>query len=170
MTERVNRTLKPLIAIYAQQQPQAWDREIQKLAFAIRTAINETTGETPAFMMFGRNLRSPLDIIAGQGMQGRPIVGQPTAVQIYKENLVNNLQRAYTLIREHAEIEKLKQKKKYDRHTAERNYNEGDFVWVAIPSGQIGENSTAGKMQPRYQGPCQLMKKLTPVTFTVRRV
>ncbi|CAF4561187.1 unnamed protein product, partial [Rotaria magnacalcarata] len=51
MTERVNRTLKPIIAIYAQQQPTSWDKEIQKIAYAIRTAVNETTGETPAFMM-----------------------------------------------------------------------------------------------------------------------
>jgi hypothetical protein len=157
MAERANRTLKPLIAMYAQQQTQAWDRGIQKSAFAIRTAIDETTGETPAFMMFGRNLTSLLDIIAAQGIQGPLIVGQPTVVQIYKENLVNNLQGAYSLIREHAEIEKLEQKKKDDRHTAERNHNKGDLVWVAIPSGQIGENSIAGKMQPRYQGPCQLM-------------
>ena len=170
MTERVNRTLKPLIAIYAQQQPHAWDKEIQKLAFAIRTAINETTGETPAFMMFGRNPRSPLDVITGQEIEGPPATGQPTAVQEYKENLVDNLQRAYHLIREHAQIEKLKQKEKYDHHTVQRNYAVGDLVWVTIPAGQIGDNSLGGKMQPRYQGPCQLKEKLTPVTFTVRRL
>ena len=55
MTERVNRTLKPLIFIYAQQQHNSWNVEIQTLAFAIRTAVNETTGETLAFMMFGRD-------------------------------------------------------------------------------------------------------------------
>ncbi|CAM4895265.1 unnamed protein product [Rotaria socialis] len=71
---------------------------------------------------------------------------------------------------EHAEIEKFKQKGKYDRHTTDRRYAEGDLVWVAIPTKQIGENSIAGKLQPHYQGPCRLIKQLTPSTFTVLRI
>ncbi|CAF3407954.1 unnamed protein product [Rotaria socialis] len=34
--------------------------------FAIRTAVNDTTGETPAFMMFGRDPRGPLDLLIGE--------------------------------------------------------------------------------------------------------
>jgi transposase InsO family protein len=171
MTERVNRTLKPLIAIYAQQQPQSWDKEIQKLAFAIRTTINETTGDTPAFMMFGRDLRGPLELLIGDPTEGPP---PPTAehaqIQEYRKNLINNLRYAYNIIREHSELEKLKQKTKYDRHTTERQYFEGDLVWVSIPTRKIGDNSISGKLEPNYQGPCRLMKQLTPVTFTVRRL
>ncbi|CAF3407328.1 unnamed protein product [Rotaria socialis] len=59
---------------------------------------------------------------------------------------------------------------KYDRHTTDRRYAEGDLVWVAIPTKQIGENSIAGKLQPHYQGPCRLIKQLTPSTFTVLRI
>jgi transposase InsO family protein len=55
MTERVNRTLKAQIAIYAQRRPGLWDQEIQKLAFAIRTSVNESTGETPAYLTLGRD-------------------------------------------------------------------------------------------------------------------
>jgi Integrase zinc binding domain/Integrase core domain len=60
MTERVNRTIKQQIRIYAQHNPKFWDREIQKLAFALRTSINVTIGETPAFLNFGRNLKRNL--------------------------------------------------------------------------------------------------------------
>ncbi|CAF2150862.1 unnamed protein product [Rotaria magnacalcarata] len=67
-------------------------------------------------------------------------------------------------------MEKLKQKDKYDRHTTDRRYTEGDLVWVAIPTRQIGENSIAEKLQPHYQGPCRLIKQLTPSTFTVLRI
>ncbi|CAF2775804.1 unnamed protein product [Rotaria sp. Silwood2] len=171
MTERVNRTLKPLIAIYAQQQPNSWDREIQKLAYAIRTAVNETTGETPAFMMFGRDPRGPLDLLVGERTEeARITTNEHVQIQEYKKNLINNLRYTYNIVKEHAEIEKLKQKAKYDRHTTDRRYTEGDLVWVAIPTGQIGENSIAGKLQPHYQGPCRLIKQLTPSTFTVLRI
>jgi hypothetical protein len=171
MTERVNRTLKPLIAIYAEHQPHSWDKEIQQIAFAIRTAVNETTGETPAFMMFGRDLRSPLDTITGEGITGPPSsTSEQEQVLQYRRNLINNLQGTYDIIKEHAEIEKSKQKTKYDRRTTQRQYFEGDLVWVALPTGQIGDNSISGKLQPRYQGPCRLIKQLTPATFNVRRI
>ncbi|CAF2192942.1 unnamed protein product [Rotaria magnacalcarata] len=171
MTERVNRTLKPLIAIYAQQQPTSWDKEIQKIAYAIRTAVNETTGETPAFMMFGRDPRGPLDLLIGERTEDAQLnTDEHGQIQEYKKNLINNLRYAYNIVKEHAEIEKLKQKGKYDRHTTDRRYTEGDLVWVAIPTKQIGENSIAGKLQPHYQGPCRLIKQLTPSTFTVLRI
>ena len=171
MTEQVNRTLKPLIAIYAQQQHNSWDEEIQKLAFAIRTAVNETTGETPAFMMFGRDLRGPLDVLIGETTEeSRSTPIHHELIQQYKNNLINNLRCAYSVIQEHTEIEKIKQKEKYDQHTAQRQYNEGDLVWVAIPKAQIRENSMGGKLQPDYQGPCRLIKQLSSNTFTVHRL
>ena len=172
MTERVNRTLKPLIAIYAQQQPQSWDKEIQKLAFAIRTAVNETTGETPAFMMFGRDPRGPMDTIMGQPINEPPISTETDNRQIqeYRVNLISKLREAYNFIREHSEIEKLKQKARYDQRTTKRKYEEGDLVWVAIPTRQVGDKSISGKLLPHYQGPCRLMKQLTPITFIVRRL
>ncbi|CAF3000626.1 unnamed protein product [Rotaria sp. Silwood2] len=171
MTERVNRTLKPLIAIYAQQQHNSWDTEIQKLAFAIRTAINETTGETPAFMMFGRDPRGPLDLLIGEAIEEpNSTTIHNGSIQEYKKKLINNLRCAYNVIKEHAEIEKIKQKEKYDQHTTHRQYNEDDLVWVANPKAKIGENSMEGKLHSHYQGPCRLIQQLSPNTFTVCRL
>ena len=171
MRERVNRTLKPLIAIYAQQQQHhSWHIEIQKLAFAIRTAINETTGETPAFMMFGRDPRGPLDLLIGETIEEPNLTAvHHVSIQEYKKTLINNLRSAFNVIREHAEIEKIKQKK-YDQHTTQRQFNEGDLVWVAIPKVQIRENPMGGKLQSNYQGQCRLTQQLSPNTFVVRRL
>ncbi|CAF1669926.1 unnamed protein product [Rotaria magnacalcarata] len=86
MTERVNRKLKPLIAIYAQQRPNSWDNKIQKLAFAIRTAVNDKTGETPAFMMFGRDSRGPLDLLIGETTEEvQPTTSEHRQIQEYKK-------------------------------------------------------------------------------------
>lgn len=171
MTERVNRTLKPLIAIYAQRHYNSWDTEIQKLAFAIRTAVNETTGETPAFMMFGRDPRGPLDLLVGETIESpNSIEVNHETIQDYKKRLIYNLRSAFTAVREHAEIEKIRQKRKYDQRTSQRQYHEGDLVWVEIPRAQIGENPMGGKLRPQYEGPCRLIKQSSPNTFTVRRL
>lgn len=59
---------------------------------------------------------------------------------------------------------------KYDKHTTQRHFIVGDLVWVAITMAQIGENSISGKLQPRYQGPCRIVKQIGPSTFIVQRL
>ncbi|CAF4077516.1 unnamed protein product [Adineta steineri] len=171
LTERVNRTLKPMLAIFAHEHPHSWDKEVQKLALSIRTSINETTGETPAFMMFGRDLKLPMDLIIGEPTQGLPPTSTDS-IQIneYRKNLIHNLRSTYNFVREHSEVEKIMQKTKYDQHTSQREFNVGDLVWIATNTPQIGEVRLSKKFQPNYQGPCRLMEQLGPSTFLVRRI
>ncbi|CAF1521526.1 unnamed protein product [Adineta ricciae] len=171
MTERVNRTLKPLIAIFSQEHPHSWDKEIQKLAFAIRTSVNETTGETPAFLMFGRDPRIPLDMIIGDPVNGtHTITENHEQIYSYKNQLIHNLRNAFNTAREHSEVEKLSQKMKYDKHTTPRTFKVGDLVWVATTTAHIGDNPIRRKLQPSFQGPCRLIEQLNPSTFLVQRL
>ncbi|CAF1539828.1 unnamed protein product [Adineta ricciae] len=171
MTERVNRTLKQQIRIYAEKNHKAWDEQIQKLAFAIRTSINETTGETPAFLNFGRDLRIPLDILYGEPVQNpTPNLPINQIVQHYKHNLIQNLRAAFQIAREHAEIQKLKQKDQYDRHTTIREFEVGQHVLVTIPTAHVAGQCISSKLDPKYQGPCEIIEKLSPSTFTIKRL
>ncbi|CAF4232345.1 unnamed protein product [Rotaria sordida] len=140
LSERINRTLKPMLVIFAHEHPHSWDKENQKLALSIRTSINETTDETPAFMMLGKDLKLPMALIIGESTQGPP----PTSIaslQIneYRKNLIHNLRSTYNFVREHSEVEKIIQKSKYDQHTSQRQFNVGDLVWIATTTPQIGE-------------------------------
>ncbi|CAF4637085.1 unnamed protein product, partial [Didymodactylos carnosus] len=65
LSERVNRTLKPMLAIFAEHDKESWDIRLPQLALAIRAAINESTGHSPAFLMYGRELKLPLDLMYG---------------------------------------------------------------------------------------------------------
>ncbi|GFW06286.1 retrovirus-related Pol polyprotein from transposon 297 [Trichonephila clavipes] len=47
-TERVNRDLVQMIANYINDQHDKWDQFLREFAYAIRTAVNETTGKPPA--------------------------------------------------------------------------------------------------------------------------
>jgi hypothetical protein len=171
MTERVNRTLKQQIRIYAQQNHKAWDRELQKLAFAIRTSVNETTGETPAFLNFGRDLKIPLDLLIGNETQtSPPTLPDNSTIQQYKTNLIDTLQKAFNITREYAEIQKLQQKHYYDRHTTNRQFEIGQHVWVAVPTGHISGQCITNKMDPRFQGPCEILEKVSSSTFIVKRL
>ncbi|GFV80241.1 retrovirus-related Pol polyprotein from transposon 17.6 [Trichonephila clavipes] len=58
-TERVHRNLVQMIANYVNEQHDTWDQFLREFAYAIRTAVNETTGKTPAELFLGRKLITP---------------------------------------------------------------------------------------------------------------
>ncbi|GFU92445.1 transposon Ty3-I Gag-Pol polyprotein [Trichonephila clavipes] len=58
-TERVNRDLVQMIANYVNEQHDTWDQFLRVFAYAIRTAVNETTGKTLPELFLGRKLITP---------------------------------------------------------------------------------------------------------------
>ncbi|GFV65721.1 retrovirus-related Pol polyprotein from transposon 412 [Trichonephila clavipes] len=58
-TERVNYDLVRMIANYMSDLHDTWDQFLREFAYAIRTAVNETTGKTHAELFLGRKLISP---------------------------------------------------------------------------------------------------------------
>ena len=60
MVERFNRTLENHLAIFVEQNQRDWDRWIPSLLMAYRSSVHETTKQTPACLMFGRELNLPI--------------------------------------------------------------------------------------------------------------
>ena len=108
MTEHVNRTLKAQIATYAHRNSATWDKEQQKLASAIRTSINENTGDTPAYLNLGLDPIVPLDLITEKFSSQPPsLIPEQKFLQNYGAELTNDLRTTYHLVRERSEIQKL---------------------------------------------------------------
>ena len=64
--ERMNRTLKDMLAKMLDNYQRNWDTQLQKAVFAYRVSINETTGFTPLFQVnFGRSPKLPIDVMIG---------------------------------------------------------------------------------------------------------
>ncbi|GFT62657.1 retrovirus-related Pol polyprotein from transposon 297 [Trichonephila clavipes] len=59
LTERVNRTLVQVIACFVEENHDNWDRFLHELSFALRAAVNEFTGKTPAELFLGRKIIMP---------------------------------------------------------------------------------------------------------------
>lgn len=52
--ERTNRTIGAAIRSYINENYKSWDQQIAKIGYALRTAVHEITGFSPAFLNFGR--------------------------------------------------------------------------------------------------------------------
>jgi transposase InsO family protein len=62
MVERLNRTIEAQLAIFVSENQRDWDIYVPLLLMAYRSAVQKTTKCTPAELMFGRNLRLPIDL------------------------------------------------------------------------------------------------------------
>ncbi|GFT01022.1 retrovirus-related Pol polyprotein from transposon 412 [Trichonephila clavipes] len=61
--ERKNRDMKPRLAILVQDKHDCWSEKLPLIRFALNTAKCETTGQTAAFLNFGRELRTPSEVV-----------------------------------------------------------------------------------------------------------
>ena len=60
--ERLIRTVTSVISKIAEEQEE-WDQHLPKVLLALRASTHETTGFSPSMLMFGREMRLPIDAI-----------------------------------------------------------------------------------------------------------
>jgi len=60
MTDRYIQTLKRVI-ITTSDQMRDWDIHVSELCFALRTAVNDSTGFSPMYTLTGQEPRTPFD-------------------------------------------------------------------------------------------------------------
>ncbi|KAG6439755.1 hypothetical protein O3G_MSEX001051, partial [Manduca sexta] len=61
--ERKNRDLKPQLAILVGKDHRNWDAHLSAIRFAMNSAVTCSTGHSPGFLTFGREMRAPADVI-----------------------------------------------------------------------------------------------------------
>lgn len=64
--ERTNHIVKTMIAQYVQRRHRSWDEHLGEIQFAFNTAVHDANGYTPAYLIYGRELRRPEEPIRGQ--------------------------------------------------------------------------------------------------------
>ncbi|UYV84436.1 K02A2.6-like [Cordylochernes scorpioides] len=94
MVERFNKTMVEHLSKVVEQNQRDWDRRLPLFLMAYRAAIHETTGQTPAKVMFGRELRLPCDLEFGTPG------GPPVEVTSYVGELRGVLSETHKLVRE----------------------------------------------------------------------
>ena len=86
LVEKMNRTLRAMIAKHAHRFGPQWDLYLQLLLFAYRVEPQETTGETPFHLLYGRDARLPTETALTL-----PPSGYPVDVSDYRAELVTGL-------------------------------------------------------------------------------
>lgn len=162
LVERFNRTLSTQLAILVDKQQHDWDLHLPVILWAYRTAVQESTHCTPALLMFGHELRTPVDLVFGPPPGAEQPVGPGPS---YICDLKQRLQVAHELARECLTAAGLKQKRAYDSRCQGKNFEPGDKVWVFCPERKKG---LSPKLTSQWAGPSVVIHRLSDVVYRVR--
>ena len=127
---------------------------------AYRTSVHETTGETPFHLMFGREVRLPIDV-----MYGTPTSHPPPSISQYAQTLRNRLESAYSHVRSRTKLMQRRQKDAYDQNLEGSSYQVGDLVWLHCPASPRGRSR---KFHRPWQGPFEVVKLINDVVYRIR--
>ena len=157
LTERVNRTLKTMMAAFVKDNHRDWDKWLPEFRFAINSAKHESTGHTPSELMMGRPLKGPLERLIQA-----PTPSQPPYTLLERQHHIGQA------VRKRVGEAQSRQARYYNAHRRDAQYPVGDLVWVrAHPQSKASEYFSS-KLAPRWSGPAQVMKRLGPVNYRLK--
>ncbi len=156
MVEKMNQTLAKTISMYINSTHKDWDTFLSFALFSFRTSVHESTGETPFFLLYGRDCRLPVESALNQ-VPSRYIVD----ISDYKVEVVQNLSFAWSQAREHIQAAQSKQKRAYDRSASKNvSFRIGERVWIFVPAVTPGRTK---KFTRRWRGPYRILATNLPI-------
>ena len=127
VVERFNQTLKGMLRKTACQEGKDWDRYIPYVLFAYREMPQETTGFSPFELLYGREVRGPLDVLKESW---EPSSGSDMSVVSHVLQMREKLEKMAEVVQDNSQKAQTQQKAWYDRTARHRKLKEGDQVLV----------------------------------------
>ena len=152
MVERLNRTLVQMLASYTSPGQTDWDEFLPYILFAYRTSVHESTGDTPFYLMYGRDPLMPLDIIVQPDPNDKYIEDPEYRMEMQRKMVVARQRAA-----EHLEGQRIKMQKYYKVNP--EKFEEGDLVRLMVPRVKKG---TVKKLARLWKGPYRILKVKIP--------
>ena len=159
LVEHFNQTILAMLATCAQQHPSTWEMHLQKVCFAYNSSEHPSTGYSLFYLMFGREVRLPVELMFGSS---------PTD-ELPPPNYAKELQSlhcsAYEKVRGHLNVSRRCQKLLYDKCVHGKPYQTGDFVWLLKPQVPPGQSSI---LYCPWNGPHLVLARLWDITYRTR--
>lgn len=159
--ERVNRTLKTSIAIFAHSDHRNWDSHLREFSFAINTIPSESTSLSPARLVFGRELRPCFTLLPSPTDSG--VTDFDAAV--YDSEVQRELALSYGKALASLRKAKEQQARAYNLRHRGVTFRVDDLVLRRNFALSQGADGVAAKLLPKFIGPFRIGKVLSPTQF-----
>jgi transposase InsO family protein len=147
-TERMNQTLECYLRCYINYEQDDWTSLLASAQFAMNNAVNETTKEAPATLVYTFRPSLPFNVepdnLVSENADARIRTGRLAAI---REKLTATWQKSQDAV-----------KKWYDKHRKEKAFGEGDMVMLS--SKNINLTRVNKKLADKLIGPFKIEKKI----------
>ncbi len=144
---------------YCMETNKDWDEGTPLLLFAVREAVQDSLGFSPADLVFGHTVRGPLKMLK-EDMLSSETTSQMTVLE-YVSKFRERLHHACAMAKESLLKAQVTMKDQFDRKAVSHHFTEGDQVLVFLPV--VGSTLSA-----RFSGPYEVMKKLSDTDYLIR--
>ncbi|GFU03582.1 retrovirus-related Pol polyprotein from transposon 17.6 [Trichonephila clavipes] len=138
LTERVNRNLVQMIASFVEENHENWDQFLHEFAFALRTAVNETTNKTPAELFLGRKIITPFSKLINVTEDAK-YVG-------------SNIERLFDEARRNMQKKHKSWEKHYNLRRRDVHIKVNDLVLLQTHFLSAAGRKQVGKIRPKFEG------------------
>jgi len=150
ITERYNQTVKTMI-ISTIHTCKDWDKFTSEISFALRSAVNDSTGFSPAYLNLGRELRMPIDNLC--------------QIENSACKSEENFSQRMLQIQELAKTTIIESQKKYMKYYNEKrkesHFKVGDLVLLKIHKLSDASKGFTAALSLKYEGPFIIESKVT---------
>ena len=151
--ERFHGTLKTMLRKYTVDFGPNWEDGLPMLLFAVRSTVQESTGYSPAELVFGHDVRGPIRMFKEHLLNDE---GEGISLM----DKLNKMKIIWKMARENLHMSQRNMKKKYDKKTLARSFEPGDRVLLYLP--KPGES-----LQAKFQGPYTVLKQTSPLNYVI---
>ena len=137
-----------MLAKRVERSGRDWDTQIPYVLFAYRASLQESTGESPFFLMHGRDPRLPTELL-----MDLPSTRQFIDLDTYKGEVAARFQNAWEVAQAHVKKAQKRQKTAYDRQAKTPTYQAGERVFIYMPAAKA---TKAYKFARPFHGPYRI--------------
>ena len=157
MVERACRSVQGVLAAFVSDNQNDCDVYIPLLTMAYNSAIHVTTSIALCVMMFGRQVRLPIDLPLGI-----PETTESKCQTDYAYELEKHMIKVHDLARKHIQLSSDSIKFHHDNF---HEYSVGDAVWFHNP---VRKKGITLKLQRPWKGPYVVIAKYSDVVYKIQ--
>ncbi|KAJ8940314.1 hypothetical protein NQ318_014388 [Aromia moschata] len=128
---------------------------------AYRSSVHETTGQTPASIVMGRELRLPCDLKFGC------TPGDDVAGEDYVSTLRQRMDDIHERVRSNIQGASDRMKETYDINANDGRYQPGNQVCLYNPQRRRG---LSPKLQSSWEGPYEVVTRINDVVYRIQKL
>ena len=157
--ERFHAMLKRVLLTMCAERPNDWDKYLPALLFAVREIPQESLGFSPFELLYGRNVRGPMQILRELWSVEETDEHARLTYQ-YVIDLRERLEKTCKLAQDNVRKLDIKQNAFYDKRARSRNFDVGDKVLLLLPSER-------NKVLLQWNGPYEVLEVVNTINYKI---